>query len=68
MEGGGGSPARVSGHPLDGDLTIPANIPLPPGTDSPLKGRSVSPDRGSVGGGERRRGRICIIVCFAYFS
>ncbi|KAK2758279.1 hypothetical protein FQN54_004125 [Arachnomyces sp. PD_36] len=36
----------VSGrHPLDADLTIPANIPLPPGTDSPLKGRSPSPDR-----------------------
>jgi hypothetical protein len=42
---------RVSVHPpiagriMDGDLTIPANIPLPPGTDSPLKGRSPSPDR-----------------------
>ncbi|PGG95891.1 hypothetical protein AJ80_09899 [Polytolypa hystricis UAMH7299] len=26
------------------DLTIPANIPLPPGNDSPLKGRSASPE------------------------
>lgn len=38
----------VSGRVMDGDLTIPANIPLPPGTDSPLKGRSPSPDRVSV--------------------
>lgn len=28
----------------DPDLTIPANIPLPVGTDSPLKGRSPSPE------------------------
>ncbi|KAK2766550.1 hypothetical protein FQN53_006675 [Emmonsiellopsis sp. PD_33] len=26
------------------DLTVPANIPLPPGADSPLKGRSPSPE------------------------
>jgi hypothetical protein len=28
----------------DPDLILPASIPLPPGTDSPLKGRSVSPE------------------------
>ena len=28
----------------DEDITIPANIPLPFGTDSPLKGRSPSPE------------------------
>jgi hypothetical protein len=28
----------------DQDLILPASIPLPPGTDSPLKGRSVSPE------------------------
>lgn len=38
------------GRVQDGDLTIPANIPLPPGTDSPLKGRSPSPDRVSATG------------------
>lgn len=26
------------------DVDIAANVPLPPGTDSPLKGRSVSPE------------------------
>jgi hypothetical protein len=33
------------------DVTLAANIPLPPGTDSPLKGRSVSPDPTPRGGG-----------------
>ncbi|KAH8699293.1 hypothetical protein BGW36DRAFT_426959 [Talaromyces proteolyticus] len=32
-------------NPIDlGDITLAANVPLPPGTDSPLKGRSVSPE------------------------
>lgn len=44
--------APVSGRVVDGDLTLPANIPLPPGTDSPLKGRSPSPDRFSATGGQ----------------
>jgi hypothetical protein len=26
------------------DITLAANVPLPPGTDSPVKGRSVSPE------------------------
>jgi hypothetical protein len=26
------------------DITLAASVPLPPGTDSPLKGRSVSPE------------------------
>lgn len=29
---------------LEGDITLPANIPLPNGTDSPVKRRSPSPD------------------------
>ncbi|KAL1965549.1 hypothetical protein VTN77DRAFT_5633 [Rasamsonia byssochlamydoides] len=37
------------------DITLAANIPLPPGTDSPLKGRSVSPDPPPKGGGGKRR-------------
>lgn len=40
------------------DITLAANTPLPPGTDSPLKGRSVSPDpppKGGGGGGNNRR-------------
>ena len=37
------SPEYADAIEGDPDLTIPANIPLPPGTDSPLKGRSPSP-------------------------
>src|SRR5207247_2338737 len=42
------------------DLTFPANIPLPPGSDSPLKGRSPSPEvclrRDGSGGAKGRSG------------
>ncbi|KAL9622327.1 MAG: hypothetical protein Q9160_003338 [Pyrenula sp. 1 TL-2023] len=37
------SPEYQDAEEGDIDLTIPANIPLPRGTDSPLKGRSPSP-------------------------
>lgn len=37
------SPEYEDAEEGDLDPTIPANIPLPRGTDSPLKGRSVSP-------------------------
>lgn len=38
MVSGLGGPATL------GDITLAANVPLPPGIDSPLKGRSVSPE------------------------
>lgn len=34
---------------FDNDITLPASIPLPAGTDSPLKGRSPSPERRGIG-------------------
>ncbi len=39
----GTSPQYESAHEDDGDLTIPANIPLPRGSLSPVKERSPSP-------------------------
>ena len=39
------SPEYQDAEEGDEDLTIPANIPLPRGTESPLKGRSPSPER-----------------------
>jgi hypothetical protein len=38
------------------DITLAANVPLPPGTDSPLKGRSPSPDLASRGEGIKDEG------------
>ena len=38
------SPQYEDAKEEDPEITIAANIPLPPGTDSPLKGRSPSPD------------------------
>ncbi|KAJ9198911.1 hypothetical protein DTO164E3_5001 [Paecilomyces variotii] len=35
-----------------GDISIPANVPLPKGTDSPLKGRSPSPTPAPRGGND----------------
>lgn len=39
----GASPQYESAHEDDGDITIPANIPLPRGSLSPVKERSPSP-------------------------
>lgn len=38
---------RIKSEELDwdNDVTLPASIPLPCGADSPLKGRSPSPER-----------------------
>lgn len=38
------SPEYQDAREDDNDITIAANIPLPPGTDSPLKGRSPEPE------------------------
>ncbi|KAK5070446.1 hypothetical protein LTR64_000117 [Lithohypha guttulata] len=38
------SPEYQDACEQDNDVTIAANIPLPPGTDSPLKGRSPEPE------------------------
>jgi len=38
------SPEYQDAQEDDNDVTIAANIPLPPGTDSPLKGRSPEPE------------------------
>lgn len=38
------SPEYEDARDGDEDLTLPANIPLPAGTDSPLKERSVEPE------------------------
>jgi hypothetical protein len=38
------SPEYEDARDFDEDLTIPANIPLPAGTDSPLKERSPDPE------------------------
>ena len=38
------SPEYQDAQEGDNDITIAANIPLPPGTDSPLKGRSPEPE------------------------
>jgi hypothetical protein len=36
--------SELGGPAALGDITLAANVPLPPGADSPLKGRSVSPE------------------------
>lgn len=38
------SPEYQDAQEGDNDITIAANIPLPPGTDSPVKGRSPEPE------------------------